>query len=157
MKNCIVLSGRLPGFNGTYTPAEGEKKSRMNWAMNVQLNTKNESGYYDEALIYFTAWGYYADALQKINSLDSKDQQRRDFSNVEIMGKLNVGYKDKEGNIQNSVSIEAQEVSFRRLMPNNDQNNSTQKTTTQNSNKPINAPKAMKPAMNAAFPAFSMR
>lgn len=117
MKNLIVLQGRLPMFEGKYTPANGDKKSRMNWAMNVQLNTKNENGYYDEALMNFTAWGYYADQLQQISSLPKDDATRKAFSNIEVSGRLVAGYRDKDGNIQNQVSIEVQEVVFVQRLP----------------------------------------
>ena len=117
MKNLIVLQGRLPMFEGKYTPANGDKKSRMNWAMNVQLNTKNENGYYDEALMNFTAWGYYADQLQQISSLPKDDATRKAFSNIEVTGRLVAGYRDKDGNIQNQASIEVQEVVFVQRLP----------------------------------------
>lgn len=117
MKNLIVLQGRLPMFEGKYTPANGDKKSRMNWAMNVQLNTKNENGYYDEALMNFTAWGYYADQLQQISSLPKDDATRKALSNIEVSGRLVAGYRDKDGNIQNQASIEVQEVVFVQRLP----------------------------------------
>lgn len=117
MKNTVILSGRLPMFEGKYTPATGDKKSRMNWAMNVQLSTKNENGYYDEALVNFTAWGYYADQLQQINSLPKDDATRKEFSNISITGRMNAGYKDKEGNIINAVSIEVSEFEFSKRLP----------------------------------------
>lgn len=117
MKNLIVLQGRLPMFEGKFTPASGDKKSRMNWAMNVQLNTKNENGYYDEALINFTAWGYNADQLQQINSLSKDDATRKAFSNIEVSGRLIAGYRDKDGNIQNQTSIEVQDISFIQRLP----------------------------------------
>lgn len=117
MKNLVVLQGRLPMFEGKYTPANGDKKSRMNWAMNVQLNSKNESGYYDEALINFTAWGYFADQLQQISLLPREDATRKAFNNIEISGRLIAGYKDKDGNIQNQSSIEVQELVFIQRLP----------------------------------------
>lgn len=121
MKNTITLSGRLPLFEGKYTPANGDKKSRMNWSMNVQLNTKNDNGYYDEALIDFTAWGYYADQLQQISSLPKDDAKRKEFSNISVTGRLIVGYKDKEGNIVQRASIEMSEFEFNRRLVNNNE------------------------------------
>ena len=119
MKNSVVLAGRLPMFEGKYTPANGDKKSRMNWAMNVQLNTKNEQGYYDEALVNFTAWGYYADQLQQINQLDKNDPTRKEFANIEVTARFNAGYKDKDGNIQNNVSLDVSEFTFTKRLPQN--------------------------------------
>lgn len=118
MKNTIVLSGRLPMFEGKYTPATDGKKSRMNWAINVQLSTKNESGYYDEALMNFTAWGYYADQLMQISSLDKNNATRKEFSNITVTGRLVAGYKDKDGNIQNVSSLEVAEFEFTKRLPN---------------------------------------
>lgn len=117
MKNSINLSGRLPMFEGKYTAAQGDKKSRMNWAMNVQLNTKNDAGYYDEALVNFTAWGYYADQLQQISALPKDDATRKEFSSIAVSGRFIAGYRDKDGNIQNSVSLELSEVEFTKRLP----------------------------------------
>lgn len=117
MKNSVVLSGRLPMFEGKYTPANGDKKSRMNWAMNVQLNTKNDAGYYDEALVNFTVWGYYADQLQQISQLDKNDPTRKEFSNIDVTGRFNPGYKDKDGNIQNNASLDVSEFTFTKRLP----------------------------------------
>lgn len=117
MKNTVILSGRLPMFEGKYTPANGDKKSRMNWAMNVQLSTKNEQGYYDEALVNFTAWGYYADQLQQISSLAKDDPTRKEYSSISITGRMNAGYKDKDGNIVNNVSIDVSEFEFTKRLP----------------------------------------
>ena len=122
MKNTIVLSGRLPMFEGKYTPAADGKKSRINWAMNVQLNTKNEAGYYDEALMNFTAWGYYADQLMQISSLDKNNATRKEFSNITVTGRLVAGYKDKDGNIQNVSSLEVAEFEFTKRLPSNNNN-----------------------------------
>lgn len=122
MINSIQLEGRLPLFAGKYTAANGDKKSRMNWAMNVQLSTKNESGYYDEALVNFTAWGYFADQLQQISALDKNDPMRKEFSNVVVTGRFVPGYKDKDGNIQNSASIEVSDFKFTRRLPSNNAN-----------------------------------
>ena len=119
MKNLVILAGRLPMFEGKYTPANGDKKSRMNWAMNVQLNTKNDQGYYDEALINFTAWGYYADQLQQISQLDKNDPMRKEFSSIEVTARFNAGYKDKDGNIQNNVSLDVSEFTFTKRLPQN--------------------------------------
>lgn len=119
MKNSVVLAGRLPMFEGKYTPANGDKKSRMNWAMNVQLNTKNEQGYYDEALVNFTAWGYYADQLQQVNQLDKNDSMRKEYSSIEVTARFNAGYKDKDGNIQNNVSLDVSEFTFTKRLPQN--------------------------------------
>lgn len=119
MINTIQLEGRLPMFEGKYTAANGDKKSRMNWAMNVQLNTKNENGYYDETLVNFTAWGYYADQLQQISQLDKNDATRKEFSNIVITGRFTAGYKDKNGEIQNSATIEASDVKFTKRLPSN--------------------------------------
>ena len=106
-------------FEGKYTPANGDKKSRMNWAMNVQLNTKNDNGYYDEALVNFTAWGYYADQLQQINSLAKDDATRKEFSNITVTGRFVAGYKDKDGNIQNVASLDVAEFEFTKRLPQN--------------------------------------
>lgn len=119
MINSIQLEGRLPMFEGKYTPANGDKKSRMNWAMNVQLSSKNENGYYDETLVNFTAWGYYADQLQQISSLDKNDAMRKEFSNIAVTGRFTPGYKDKDGNIQNSAAIEVSEFKFIKKLPQN--------------------------------------
>ena len=125
MKNLVVLQGRLPMFEGKYTAANGDKKSRINWAMNVQLSTKNENGYYDEALINFTAWGYYADQLNQISSLSKEDSTRKAFSNIEISGRLVPGYKDKEGNYVPQSSVEVQDVTFTQRLPQNNAGNNT--------------------------------
>ena len=88
MKNLIVLSGKLPAFEGKYVPATGDKKSRMNWAINTQLSTKNANGYYDEILVNFTVWGYYADLLQQINVLPKDDPTRKKFMTITLTGKF---------------------------------------------------------------------
>lgn len=142
MKNTVVLSGRLPMFEGKYTPANGDKKSRMSWAINVQLNTKNEQGYYDEALIYFTAWGYYADQLQQISSLAKDDPIRKEYTNISITGRMNAGYKDKDGNIVNSVSIDISEFEFTKRLP------SANTTAGDQAFAPSSAPAGTKPGVS---------
>lgn len=117
MKNALVLSGRLPLFEGKYTPANGDKKSRMNWAMNVQLSSKNEQGYNDEVLMNFTAWGYYADQLNQISSLSKDDPMRKEFTNITVTGRLNAGYKNKEGDLVPSASVDVSEFEFIKRLP----------------------------------------
>lgn len=123
MKNTVVLTGRIPGFEGKYTPANGDKKSRMNWAMNVQLSSKNDQGYYDEALINFTAWGWFADQLEQVNQMDK--EARKEFMSITVTGRINAGYKDKEGNIVNQVSLDVSELEFTKRLP---QNNAGEKS-----------------------------
>ena len=137
MKNLIVLSGKLPAFEGKYVPATGDKKSRMNWAINTQLSTKNANGYYDEILVNFTVWGYYADLLQQINVLPKDDPTRKKFMTITLTGKFVPGYKDKEGNLQSSVNIEATEFEFTTRLPQaNNQNQQTGNMYNQAGNMP---------------------
>ena len=114
MKNTVILSGRLPGFEGKYTPAAGDKKSRMNWAMNVQLSSKNDQGYNDEALINFTAWGWFADQLEQANQMDK--ETRKEYTAITVTGRINAGYK-KDDNIVNQVSLDVSEFEFIKRLP----------------------------------------
>lgn len=125
MANSIIYTGRLAGFEGKYTPAEGEKKSRMNWAINAQINSKNEAGYYDEIPVNFTAWGYYADQLQQINSLAKDEPLRKECANVTLVGKVTFGYKNKEGQIINGAQIDVAEVIFNKRLQNSSSDSNT--------------------------------
>jgi hypothetical protein len=160
MKNITVLSGRLPAFNGTYTPAKGESKSRINWAINVQLKTKlNNEQYYDEGLVNFTAWGFSADLLNEIMSLDKTDEKRKAFSAVSVSGRFAPGYykKNEEGEYEYIVSpsMEVAEVEFnqRLSLKNSGEHESAaqasatkQSTGSKPSNRPGNRPGSKPPA-----------
>ena len=165
--NNVTIMGRLPAFSGNYTPGDGEKSSRMNWAVNVQLNTtfKTEDGreLHDEALLNFTAWGYYADMLKVIS--DNKETG----VNVVLTGRLDVAYAkngeviyvtnytDKNGNeqIRSTVSIYATNVVIQRKVEvgakDNTAFNPKNDTKPIVNNKPANrqVPKIPTPPVNA--------
>ena len=57
-------NGKLPHFDGTYKPAEGEKKAFLSWAVSVQRDYKPaDAQYYPEDLINFKAFGPTADFI----------------------------------------------------------------------------------------------
>lgn len=152
MKNQIAISGRLPAFEGKYTAAEGDKKSRMNWAINVQLSSKNDQGYYHEALVNFTAWGYHADQLQQINLLPKDDATRKAFSNISVSGRFVPGYFDnKEGSVKLNASIDVAEVEFVARLP-KDSNNAPETAPRTASRQAAPAAKTSTPARPGARP-----
>ena len=64
----------------------------------------------------------YDKSLNEINQLDKNDPTRKAFSNITVTGRFVPGYKDKDGNIQNSASIEVAEFEFIQRLPNNNAN-----------------------------------
>lgn len=74
--NIITISGRLPKFEANkYIAAEYDgnnkitKQAFISWGINVTIGSKKneKTGYYDEALVNFTANGWSAEALKTIS------------------------------------------------------------------------------------------
>lgn len=144
MKNNVTLTGRLPMFDAKYYPSNGEKKSMINWGLNVQIDSKNDQGYYDEALINFTAWGFVADELNRIASLPKDDATRKEYQTVTVTGKLIAGYKDKDGNMINQCSLNVSEFEFIKRLPRAEEGSETAA--------PVARPQTTRPGAPTAAP-----
>ena len=105
--NKVLLNGRLPRFEGTYTKGEGEKKSFLSWCISVKRDFKKpDEQYYPEDLLKFKAFGPKADFI--MNNFAQGD-------GMILIGKLQVedNYTDKDGNeVKGGMVIMVDEVSF---------------------------------------------
>ena len=105
--NKVLLNGRLPRFEGTFTKGEGDKKSFLSWCISVKRDYKRpDEQYYPEDLIKFKAFGPKADFI--MNNFAQGD-------GLIIIGKLQVedNYTDKDGNEQKGgMVVMVDEVSF---------------------------------------------
>lgn len=105
--NKVLLNGRLPRFEGTYTKGEGEKKSFLSWCISVKRDFKKpDEQYYPEDLLKFKAFGPKADFI--MNNFAMGD-------GMILIGKLQVedNYTDKDGNeVKGGMVIMVDEVSF---------------------------------------------
>lgn len=64
--NQVTLNGKIPHFEGTFKPAEGEKKAFMSWCVSVKRDFKKaDEQYYPEDLINFKAFGATAEFINK--------------------------------------------------------------------------------------------
>lgn len=105
--NKVLLNGRLPRFEGSYTKGEGEKKSFLSWCISVKRDFKKpDEQYYPEDLLKFKAFGPKADFI--MNNFTQGD-------GMILIGKLQVeeDYTDKNGNpVKGGMVIMVDEVSF---------------------------------------------
>ena len=105
--NKVLLNGRLPRFEGTYTKGEGEKKSFLSWCISIKRDYKKpDEKYYPEDLIKFKAFGPKADFI--MNNFGQGD-------GMILIGKLQVedDYQDRDGNTQKGgMVVMVDEVSF---------------------------------------------
>lgn len=141
--NNITISGRLPRWNGTYTPASKDSNGKdissiMKWQINVYLTSKsqgsNGNSYNDEALLGFTAWGKFADKLNELNQL-AVDAPERTSVLIVLSGRLDVayvkdgvtvyGFSKQDGSIGSTVSINAKEVYIAQMNNSSNKNNTT--------------------------------
>jgi single-stranded DNA-binding protein len=64
--NVVVIEGRFPHFDPTYTKGEGEKRSFLRWAVSVKRDFKPEGEkYYPEDLVTVKGFGPRMDAIMK--------------------------------------------------------------------------------------------
>jgi len=105
--NKVLLNGKLPRFEGTYTKGEGDRKSFLSWCISVKRDYKKpDEQYYPEDLLKFKAFGPKADFI--MNNFAMGD-------GLILIGKLQVedDYEDKNGNqVKGSMVIMVDEVSF---------------------------------------------
>lgn len=105
--NKVLLNGKLPRFEGSYTKGEGDRKSFLSWCISVKRDYKKpDEQYYPEDLLKFKAFGPKADFI--MNNFAMGD-------GLILIGKLQVeeDYQDKNGNtVKGSMVIMVDEVSF---------------------------------------------
>ena len=128
--NKFIANGKLPHFDGTFKPAEGDKKAFLSWAVSVKRDFKPEGAqYYPEDLIPFKAFGPKAEFInnffKKGNGLIITGRLQRDED-----------YTDKDGNLQKGqLFLLVEDVTFAEGSKNSEEG-ATQQASSASSSRP---------------------